>query len=241
MKAKPLITWIDQNLYPSHANNWDNQLLREEILTYIRPDDQLLDVGAGAGIVLQMNFRGLVAKIHGIDLDERVLHNPMLDEAVVASADQIPYPDHSFDLVFSTNVLEHLANPAQVFKEVARVLKPGGVFLFKTPNKWHYMPSIARLTPHSFHQYINRIRGREVVDTFPTLYRANTPKDIQRLAAESGLLIEKIQLIEGRPEYLRMHFTVYIIGALYERLVNAIPFLAAFRILILGVLRKPAE
>ncbi|MEI2780661.1 MAG: hypothetical protein V9H25_05130 [Candidatus Competibacter sp.] len=44
-----------------------------------------------------------------------------------------------------------------VFREVARVLKRGGVFLFKTPNKTHYMPTIARLTPHRFHQFVNRI------------------------------------------------------------------------------------
>jgi UDP-N-acetylglucosamine 2-epimerase (non-hydrolysing) len=130
--------------------------------------------------------------------------NPMLDEGRVANADGIPYEDARFDVVFSDNVLEHLDEPLQVFREVARVLKPGGVFLFKTPNKWHYMPTIARLTPHGFHQYVNRLRGRAEVDTFPTRYRANCLGDIKRLASDAGLLVERVERIEGRPEYLRM-------------------------------------
>ena len=102
------------------------------------------------------------------------MSNPFLDEGRVSDAGGILYPDDSFDLVFSDNVLEHLAELQKVFIEVARALKPDGVFMFKTPNKWHYMPAIARVTPHWFHQFINYLRGRAEVDTFPTLYRANT-------------------------------------------------------------------
>lgn len=167
-----------------------------------------------------MNFKGLAASVCGVDLDPRVVENPMLDEGRVANADRIPYEDSRFDVVFSDNVLEHLDNPLQVFREVERVLKPGGVFLFKTPNKWHYMPTIARLTPHGFHQYVNRLRGRAEVDTFPTRYRANCLGDVQRLAADSGLVVDRVERIEGRPEYLRMTWPTYLVGMVYERFVN---------------------
>ena len=125
---------------------------------------------ARAGIVQQTNFRGLAARVCGVDLDPRVVDNPMLDEGKIADAGGIPYPDAAFDVVFADNVLEHLPDPLAVFREIARVLKPGGVFLFKTPNKTHYMPTIARLTPHRFHQFVNRLRGRAEIDTFPTRY-----------------------------------------------------------------------
>jgi len=235
-----LTRWMDLNWYPTYAKNWDDQLFRERILARINPDSIILDLGAGAGIVAQMNFKGLVRSVCGVDLDPRVVENPMLDEGRVSDAGEIPYGDGLFDLVYSDNVFEHLDAPAAVYKEVARVLKPGGVLLFKTPNKWHYMPTIARITPHWFHQFVNRLRGRAEVDTFPTRYRSNSKGDVVRLAAESGFLVEGLELVEGRPEYLRMAWPAYALGACYERLVNSSSLLESFRILLVVTLRKPA-
>ncbi|MDH3434965.1 MAG: class I SAM-dependent methyltransferase [Gammaproteobacteria bacterium] len=231
---------LDRRFYPDSSNNWDDELFRNEILSHVSRSSVVLDVGAGAGIVEQMNFRGLAAKVCGIDLDPRVLENSYLDDAKVTGGESIPYDDDTFDVVFSDNVLEHLGEPEQVFAEVARVLRPGGVFLFKTPNRHHYMPIIARLTPHKFHGFINRLRGRKVVDTFPTLYRANSRRQVIRLADSAGLTAQKLDLIEGRPEYTRIFCPLYIIGILYERLVNRFGFLARFRVLLIGVLSKPS-
>ncbi len=120
----------------------------------------MLDIGAGAGILPQMNFKGEVARICGVDLDPRVVDNPMLDEGRVADAGGIPYDDAVFDMAFADNVFEHLEQPLDVFREVARVLKPGGKLLFKTPNRRHYVPTFARLTPHSVHERVTPpIRG----------------------------------------------------------------------------------
>ena len=162
---------------------------------------------------------------------------PYLDEGRDGVGESIPYPDASFDLVFADNVLEHLPDPARVFAEVARVLR-GGVFLGKTPNKWHYVPLIARLTPHGFHRRVVRWRGRAGDDVFPTRYRANSPGDIQALAARAGLEVVRIDLIEGRPEYLRFAAPTYLLGWLYERLVNRVPGLARLRVLLVVELRK---
>lgn len=233
-----LTDWMDRTWYPGYARNWDDSLFRSRIESYLRADANVLDLGAGAGIVEQMNFRGRVGNMCGVDLDPRVVDNPFLDEGRIADAGGIPYGDNRFDVVFSDNVLEHLDEPLVVFREVYRVLKPGGVFLFKTPNRQHYMPTIARLTPHSFHQLVNRLRGRAEVDTFPTRYRANSKSDVEHLALAAGLVVENIERIEGRPEYLRMTFPTYLVGAAYERLVNAFRLFEPFRILLLGALRK---
>jgi SAM-dependent methyltransferase len=233
-----LVAQFDHAWYPGIEINWDDQQFRRRIVRHLRPSSAVLDLGAGAGIVPQMNFRGLAAHICGIDLDPRVLTNPTLDDAQIANADGIPYEPNRFDIVFSDNVLEHLEDPLSVFREVARVLKPGGVFLFKTPNKWHYMPIIARLTPHRFHQYVNSLRGRAVRDTFATRYRANSCRDVTRLAGSAGLIVESIELIEGRPEYLRIAWPTYLLGVAYERIVNWSEAFASVRILLIGTLRK---
>lgn len=233
-----LTQWMDQTLYPDSGENWDDEIFRERVLACIQPQHVVLDLGAGAGIVKQMNFKGFAVKICGVDLDPRVVDNPMLDEGRVSDAGAIPYDDAMFDVVFSDNVLEHLDDPVEVFKEVARVLKPGALFLFKTPNKWHYVPTIARLTPHGFHQFVNRWRGRTAVDVFPTLYRANTKAEVQRLAAKTGLEIVIIERLEQRPEYMRVSVPTYLAGAAYERLVNSTRILESFRVLLIGKLRK---
>lgn len=229
---------MDRRFYPAFGKNWDDTMFRERILRHLTPSSVVLDLGAGAGIVAAMDFRGHAGRICGIDLDPRVVENPFLDEGVVTDGASIPYDDATFDVVFSDNVLEHLADPVSVFREVARVLKPGGRYLFKTPNRTHYMPLISRFTPHRFHRYVNRKRGRASEDTFPTHYRANSRADIARIAAASGFAVETVELIEGRPEYLRMFAATYLAGLAYERLVNAIPVLDRFRVLLIGVVRK---
>jgi 2-polyprenyl-3-methyl-5-hydroxy-6-metoxy-1,4-benzoquinol methylase len=205
-----VIDWMDRTLYPCYPSNWDNSLFRDEIVRRIQSDTRILDVGAGAGIVSEMNFRGLAARVSGIDPDERVLTNPYLDEARVARGEEIPYPDSSFDLVLANNVLEHVEVPGPLFKEVCRVMRTGGVFFAKTPNRTHYMPLLAMCTPHSFHTLVNRLRGRNSTDTFPTRYRVNTPAAIRRVAAKSGLQVMDIKLVEGRPEYLRFSPLTYL-------------------------------
>lgn len=233
-----LIDRLDRSLYPEFERNWDDRLFRDRILEHISPEKSVLDVGAGAGIVAEMDFRGKAGRICGIDLDPRVTSNPYLDDGQIADAGAIPYPDKSFDIVFADNVMEHLDKPQEVFKEISRVLKPGGMLLFKTPNRTHYMPLIARLTPHKFHQFVNRLRGREEQDTFPTLYRSNSMRQVNMLAEQTDFEVHQIDLIEGRPEYLRMTAPTYLVGVAYERLVNASPALRKFRILLIAELRK---
>jgi len=230
---------LDRALYPAFGDNWDNRMLREAVDGYLQTAAVALDLGAGQGRVREMDMRGPGRRIVGIDPEESVLSNPLLDEAHVGSGEKLPFEDGTVDLVVSNNVLEHLADPAATFAEVRRVLKPGGHFVAKTPNRRHYVALLARITPHGFHEWVNRKRGRGSRDTFVTLYRANTPSDIRRLARGAGLKIVSLRLIEGRPEYLRMTAPTYLLGWMYERAVNRVPFLAGLRAVMIVDMVKP--
>lgn len=100
------------------------------------------------------------------------------------------------------------------------------------------MPLIARLTLHGFHQWINSRQGRDETDTFPTRYRCNTPTDVRAIVRKVGLVVDRIDLIDGRPENLRISASTYIVGLGYERLVNATDLLARFRILMIATVSK---
>ncbi|MEM9944207.1 MAG: hypothetical protein AAF939_21810, partial [Planctomycetota bacterium] len=122
-------------------------------------------------------------------------------------------------------------------KEIKRVLKDGGVFLAKTPNKYHYMPIIARCTPTGFHKFYNKLRGRDYEDTFPTFYRANTRRQYKKLVKENEMELVSTKFFAGRPEYLRIFFPTYIVGILYERTVNLLN-LNFFKTIIISKMKK---
>lgn len=229
-------------LYPPFGEEWPSRAYREMVLRYASPQDKLLDFGAGRGKVPLHDFSHNVQRCVGVDVDDAVLGNRQVDEAKVIGADgRIPYDDETFDLVVSAYVLEHLTEPAPMFAEVARVLRPGGAFVFLTPNRRHYVPTIARLTPHWFHVWVNGRRGHEERDTFPTVYRCNTPADVSRFAAAAGLAVSEVALVEGRPEYLRSFGPLYLLGVAYERAVNTLPLLAGWRVVMVGALIKAAR
>jgi SAM-dependent methyltransferase len=235
-----ITNWLDATLYPGDGGDWGDEKFRSFILQHIQSTDSILDLGAGRGKVQQMNFRGVVKFVAGADPDPAAQGNPFVDEfKLISPTGDIPYPNDSFDLVFTNNVVEHVADPGQFFSEAYRVLKPNGWFLSKTPNKRHYVALIARSTPHYFHEYINRKRGRRDQDTFPTVYKCNTPKEVANYAAVAGFKMAEVRMWEGRPEYLRLWTISYLLGYLYEVLVNKFSFLSQFRCVIAFALQKP--
>ncbi len=235
---KKIVNFLDHNFYKEYEDFWDDKLFRKTVLRYIDDKTVMLDAGAGRGILPEMNFKGIAQKVVGIDPVEEVNQNPFLDEAHVGLADNMPFfSDDSFDVIVSDNVLEHVADPEKFYAEIARVLKKGGVFIAKTPNKHHYVPLIARITPLSFHKFYNSLRGREYEDTFPTEYKANTKKDQGSHGGKFGLLLEEMNYVEGRPEYLRMTFITYFVGIIYERLINTLN-LNRFKGVLYSVMRK---
>lgn len=233
-----MVRFMDRTFYPDYSNNWDDKLYRDYLLNFINSDTVVLDIGAGAGIVSEMNFRGIAKEIYGVDPDNRVKHNPYLDFSFIGLGDDMEFfEDNKFDVVFCDNVFEHVERPLPFLKEVNRVLKVGGRFISKTPNRNHYMSLIARFTPTSFHKFYNKLRGRQEVDTFPTYYKLNSRRQQAQLASKTNFAISEIRFLEGRPEYLRISAFTYLFGIAYERIVNNLS-LDRYKILLIANWQK---
>lgn len=239
-----LIKKIDDKFYPGFEKNWDDELYRRKILdsTEGSRNINVLDIGAGAGIIEAMNFRDVFDHVSGLDPDERVIDNKFLHSGFIGLGDNMNmFQDNQFDMVFCDNVFEHISHPEALFKEVSRVLKPEGLFLAKTPNKYHYMPLIAANTPTWFHKFYNKLRGREVEDTFPTEYLLNSKEQIQKIAELTNFKLCSIDYHDGRQEYLRIFFPLYILGLIYGGIVERFNLKRLKILLIVKLINKKVE
>lgn len=101
---------------------------------------QILDVGCGTGHcsrLLRDHFSK--AKVFGIDIAPGMIEFAKQQQSLfrkinyqVADADKLPFEDNSFELVFSNLTIQWLPDLAHTFKELNRVLKPGGLLIFST-------------------------------------------------------------------------------------------------------------
>ncbi len=102
---------------------------------YIKQGDRLLDIGIGTGLA-SINFARMGLRVHGIDHSEKMMDlcrsKGFADELKVHDLNDIPfpYPDRYFDHVITSGVLQFFGELDPIFKEVARMIKPDGIFAF---------------------------------------------------------------------------------------------------------------
>lgn len=110
-----------------------------KLLEYVgaRPTDHVLEVGVGAGNILEQ-----VRSNHrfGIDISDYILARAAerlgdTAELQKADAEDLPFEDGTFDRVYCSEVLEHVIDPKAVIAEMRRVLKPNGVAVVSVPNE----------------------------------------------------------------------------------------------------------
>lgn len=209
---------------------------------FIPVGERVLELGPGPTNATSA-FLASRGTVIGVDISNEVFGNKCLSEARIYDGERIPFHDDSFAACVSNYVLEHVANPREHFREVSRVLRPGGVYCFRTPNLWHYVTLGSKILPHRLHLHLaNRLRGlpKEAHEPYPTHYAANTRRRIRKLAAPSGLQAVALETIEKEPSYARTNAGLFFSTMAYERLVNSTPHLKAFRVNILGVLEQKA-
>lgn len=182
---------------------YSQSIYEDTISLYVNPNLRWLDLGCGHKILPEWRLKeekDLVSKckmIVGIDYDLHSLKNHKnIHFKVRGDISKLPFSAASFDLVTANLVVEHLENPEVHFKEVNRILKSNGIFIFHTPNLLCCSLTIGRLAPQKLKEkiiYILDNRGKG--DVFDTYYGANTRGRIKILAQNTGFNILKTKMI----------------------------------------------
>jgi SAM-dependent methyltransferase len=120
---------------------------------------RVLDIGCGMQPYRELLGPGVTEYV-GVDRE-----GPLSRPTVVADADKLPFESASFDGAMSTQVFEHLRDPEQGLREVARVLRPGGKLVLTVPGVWptHEAPhDYWRFTRHGLERSLIAAGFRDV-------------------------------------------------------------------------------
>ncbi len=98
---------------------------------------RVLDLGCGTGIYTKI-LKRLGAKVFGVDISPKMLEIAKSEvkgvEFKLGSVYSLPYKSNYFDIVLASLVVHYFENLDKAFKEINRVLKKNGVFIFSTDN-----------------------------------------------------------------------------------------------------------
>lgn len=196
--------------------------LEAMVRSHATPESSVLDLGCGRGGVVELFWRD-VKLATGLDPDPPSLseHRAAGMPVVRGIGEHLPFVDQSFDLIVCLWVLEHLSEPHLALSEVHRVLRPGGHFVFVTPNLRHplvLMNRIGKALPGLQRRVVPRLYGRREKDTFRVQYRANTVDALRSLAGQSGLGVYDLRVVVD-PTYLALNSFMFRAAVMSERVL----------------------
>jgi SAM-dependent methyltransferase len=220
-----------ERFFPGFSPNDGTVDFYTRIGCFLRPEFEVLDLGAGRAAwfeddsnICRRNIRllkGKVSKVVAADVDPAVLQNRAADEArLLQPGAALPFSDNRFDVIIADYVLEHIDDASGFASEIARILKPGGLFAARTPHKYCYVAIIARLVDNAKHSRVLRWvqPDRKEIDVFPTRYRLNRLQDI---SAGFQQFENRSFIFRSDPAYFFGNLTLFRIQEFLHRLMPA--------------------
>jgi SAM-dependent methyltransferase len=240
-----VVAAVRRKLVPGLRNStW---AYRQALDALVTPATRWLDLGCGHQLLPSWMDDGdraaaaLVGRtpfVVGLDqVPSQLRKHTTINRRVAADIARLPIRPRAFDLVSANMVLEHVADGGRLLAEVARVITPGGRFVFHTPNRWFYQIAMTLWAPQSWRRRAaSLIEGRDMDDVFPTHYRMNTRPAIEALATAGGWTIDEMRFVNSGLTFTRVPpLALLEIGV--ARLLET-PAMASGRSNMVVVLRK---
>lgn len=171
----------------------------------------VLDAGCGTGAFGQAAL-GRGARVVAVDIGPRLLARTRekgVTEVAAADVAMLPFPDGAFDVVLSSECIEHTPSPQASMRELTRVLRPGGRLALTCPNRtWYWSCAVAdRLG-------IRHYRGLENWPSWPALRRWAEEGDLS-VTRHRGLHLFPFMLEFTQPLLRKLDRMGHAIGPLY--------------------------
>ncbi|MGA3085905.1 MAG: methyltransferase domain-containing protein [Thermodesulfobacteriota bacterium] len=190
----PTLTFTGERFMPEvHGNIELEHLHRYLQACEIATGKVVLDIACGEGYGSSM-LANWAVKVIGVDISvESVKHARKRYkkenlEYMVGSCTDIPLPDASVDIVVSFETIEHHDQHMQMMKEVKRILRPTGILLISSPDKYHYSVKPGYMNPY----HIKELYQHEFKQLLGTYFK-NIAYFGQRVIYGSGLFAESLQ------------------------------------------------
>ena len=163
----------------------------EKLIAAAQPGDRVLDLGCGAGVLgRELMRRRLVRSYLGIDVASQALNRARAAGLTVIRGNvskRLPLAAGCADLVYATEVMEHLFDTDRFVQEIRRVLKPSGRIVFSTPN----VASLGRriMLAMGRNPYLDFAAGPQDVGHIRYFVAAN----LRELCARNGLQVTALE------------------------------------------------
>ncbi|HEY3442363.1 MAG TPA: methyltransferase domain-containing protein [Paludibaculum sp.] len=210
---------VDQDLYNEHIS-------RYAFASRLARNKRVLDIACGMGYG-SAALAKVSASVIGLDLSyeavaaARESYRESNLQFLAAPAQQIPFADHTFDLIVAFEVIEHLTDWSALLQEARRLLSPGGQFIVSTPNINYYAETRKAAGPNPYHAHEFEFEEfrTELTTVFPsvTLFLQNHVGAISfQPVAGSNILAAESATDRSTAEPSASHFFVAVCALTHQ-------------------------
>jgi SAM-dependent methyltransferase len=193
-----------------------DEIVRARIRSYARAKEPIHILEAGCGRRWPYRFDDVDFVLTGVDLDADALRIRQeerrdLHAAVLGDLRTVSFDQHSFDIIYSAYVLEHVPQTERVLLNFLGWIKPGGLIILKFPDRDSVYGFITRITPHRAHIVYKRYlagkpnAGKSGFGPYPTVHEPIIGRErFESFARAQGMRVEAAYGYGTLPSFQRL-------------------------------------